>query len=210
MSIIEPERGTPQERRSWQAGFEEDVDRIAATLGVDGIAVAGRRVAVIDSGDGILALGIAARLEPAVVVGYDDAGCNTVTLGNWAEAFAGRGTDMPQNLRFVPTEPYALPGEPGSVELAVWWGDLGKRRDSVRMLREIARLLAPQAHLLVRVPPSGPIGLDQLQHALLAAGLMPARVDIDTTCVRPDVEGLAETLSGLATRSARVLAYRPG
>jgi hypothetical protein len=54
------------------------------------------------------------------------------------------------------------------------------------------------------------MGLDQLQHALLAAGLAPARVDLDATTVRPDLEQRAHTLTGLATRHARVLAYLPG
>jgi hypothetical protein len=209
MSVIGPEQGTPEDRRRWNAGYREDVDRIGALLGADGIAVAGRSVAVIDSGDGILALGLATRLGPELVVGYDDAGCNTMTLGQWADTFTEVGATIPDHLRFVATRPYALPGEAGSVDLAIWWGDIGARRDPVRMLREVRRLLAPQGHVLLRVPASGPIGLDQLQHALLAAGLPPVRVDLDATSVRPTLEQRAETISGLATRGARVLAYRP-
>jgi hypothetical protein len=208
VSVTEPELGAPEERVDWHSTYVEDVDRIAAMLGSDGIAIAGRCVAVIDSGDGILALGLANRMEAARVIGYDDAGCNTVTLKAWAAEFAGLH-ELPDHLQFVETHPYALPGDPRMFDLAVWWGDPGTRRDPVRMLREITRLLAPQAHLLVRVPAAGPIGLDQLQHALLAAGLAPARVDLDATTVRPDVEQRAHTLSGLVTRHARVLAYLP-
>src|SRR4051812_47897493 len=109
MSVIEPERWTPEDRRRWESSYIDDVDRLAAMLAVDNIAVRGRRVALVDSGDGILALGIATRLRPESVVGYDDAGCNTVVLGWWADAFSGLGEEMPANIRFVPTEPYALP-----------------------------------------------------------------------------------------------------
>jgi SAM-dependent methyltransferase len=208
MGVIEPEPLSAEQRARWEAAYVRDVDAIAMLLGSDGIELGGRRVAVVDSGDGVLALGLAQQLRPAEVVGYDDAGCNTVTLGVFADLLGGLAS-LPANLRFIPTQPYALPGDRGSFDLVVWWDDLGGRRDPVRMLREIGRLLAPQAHVLLRVPAAGPLGLDQLQHAVLAAGLEPTRVEVDAATVRPDREQLAGRLSCCATRGARMLAFRP-
>ncbi|HMJ36428.1 MAG TPA: hypothetical protein VK501_21170 [Baekduia sp.] len=199
--------GSLEDQRRWRASYVDDVDAIHAFLGVDGIAVAARRVAVIDSGDGILALGLAQRLGAAQVAGFDDEGCNTVTLATWAGWYSG-SAQLPAHLRFVGTRPYEIPGEPGGYDLAVWWGDIGTRRDPVRVLREVRRLLAPQAHVLLRVPPNGSPGLDELQHAVLAAGLAPARVEVDAATVRPDLEQRAQPLNALATRGARMLAYR--
>jgi hypothetical protein len=208
MQVIERDTGIEPHRSRWEAVYEREADALAATLGVDGIAVAGRRVAVIDSSDGILALALATRLGAAEVHGFDDEGCNTVTLGALSGYFAGQ-PELPDNLRFLPTRPYEIPGEPDGYDIAIWSGDVGTRRDTVRMLREIARLVAPQGHVLLRVPESGTPSADVLGQAVLAAGLATARLDVDAAAVRPDLEQRALPVSVLATRGARLLAYRP-
>ncbi|HWH92840.1 MAG TPA: hypothetical protein VNT03_03180 [Baekduia sp.] len=188
--------------------YEREADALAATLGVDGIAISGRRIAVIDSGDGLLALALASRLGAASVHAFDDDGCNTETLGVLSGYFTGQ-PELPGTLRFLPTRPYEVPGEPDGYDLVVWWGDVGTRRDTVRMLREIARLVAPQGHVLLRAPASGTPSADVLGQAVLAAGLATARLEVDAVAVRPDLEQRALPLSALALRGARLVAFRP-
>lgn len=207
MEII-AEHGTAEDRRRWQRSYLEDVDAIATTLAAEGIAVRGRRVAVIDSGDGITALGLATRLGAARVDAFDDAGCNTVTLATWAGWYA-QLAELPDVLAFHQTRPYELPGAAGGYDLAVWWGGLGGRRDPVRMLGEIARLLAPQGQALIEVPSSGQVTAEDLHRAVLAARLMLARLDVDAATIRPSLEERADDLSRLVTRGARMLAFRP-
>jgi hypothetical protein len=208
IQVVDEDAGLELHRSNWEAVYEREADALVSTLGVDGIAVAGRRVAVIDSGDGMLALAVATRLGAAEVHGFDDGGCNTVTLGVLSKYFAGIA-ELPATLRFVGTRPYEIPGHPEYYDLVVWWGDIGARRDTVRMLREIARLMTPQGHLLLRAPTSGSPSADELGQAVLAAGLVPARLDVEAVSVRPDLEQRAQALSALALRGARLLAYRP-
>jgi hypothetical protein len=207
--VIDEQQGTEQDRRRWQSAYVDDVDAIEAFLGGDGITPRGRRVAVIDSGDGITALALRTRLGAARVDAFDDAGCDTEALATRARWYAGLEA-LPDKLYFAATRPYELPGDPAAYDLVVWWGDVSTRRDTVRMLAEIGRLLAPQAHVLLRAPLNGALGADELQHALLAAGMVPIRVDVPAVSVRPDLEQQAEAISRLATRGAVMLAYRAG
>jgi hypothetical protein len=207
--VIDHQQGSEQDRRRWQTAYVDDVDAIEDFLGADGITPRSRRVAVVDSRDGITALGLVTRLGAARVDAFDDAGCNTVTLATWAAWYAGLDA-LPQGARFYGTRPYELPGDAGAYDLALWWDDIGARRDPVRMLTEVRRLLAPQAHVLLRAPADGRIGADELQHALLAAGLVPTRLDLGAVSVRPDLEQQTEAISRLATRGALMLGYRPG
>jgi SAM-dependent methyltransferase len=171
------------------------------------VTIAGREVAVIDSGDGGLAVGLA-RLGAARVTLFDDHPADLVELARKASSLAGL-PELPGELEGLGLTGNALPVHGERFDLVLSWGDAGRHHNLVQFFGEIGRVLRPQAHLLLRCPASGTISIDELQHALLAAGLRPILVEADATVARPDLEGQAEPLSSLVARGARLLAYRP-
>ncbi|HWH92842.1 MAG TPA: hypothetical protein VNT03_03190, partial [Baekduia sp.] len=97
---------TPRERW-WREHYVDTVDLFEAFFAGDDISLAGKRLADIGCGDGIIDLGLAQRLG-VDVSGYDINGCNSVHLLSEARELAGLDR-LPDHLRFAQSEPVRIP-----------------------------------------------------------------------------------------------------
>jgi len=193
----------------WSAAYVADADAILALLSQRGLRIEGRRVAVVGAAGGVLALALVERFGAASVVVFDDGGCNTVTLAAVAQEMVGLAELPPtERLSFLQTRPYELPGGPQTFDLGIWWHGVDTVRDAARMLGELARIIAPQGHIIVRAP-GGRGGLDELGLSLLAAGLLPLSVTLPSLSIEVSTEDRSARLADLATQGATVLAFRP-
>jgi SAM-dependent methyltransferase len=150
--------GTPpvREGRTSVAWFREHFDEAAGAviefLGGDGIELAGKRVADVGAGDGIIDLGLVLKGRPERLVGFDIVETNVGALRELAVR-AGVAGALPENLEFRSSEPRHIPAETGSFEVVVSWSTFEHVDDPVAMLREIHRILEPYGLLMIQIWP---------------------------------------------------------
>jgi SAM-dependent methyltransferase len=132
--------------------FENAPAEIGSFLRGADVDIRGLRVADVGCGDGIMALGVASRLSPAELVGFD---VNvTDTEGLLARARAQRAVDaLPENLTFTQCTPTRLPAPDASFDLVYTWSAFEHVQDPVAVLTEINRVLGPGGLLFLQLWP---------------------------------------------------------
>ncbi len=132
--------------------FDDAADAIIDFLGGDGIELAGKHVADIGAGDGIIDLGLALKGRPARLTGFDILETDVDALREFASR-AGVADALPDCLEFRRSEPRRIPSESRSFDIAVSWSTFEHIEDPVAMLREIYRILRPYGLLMIQLWP---------------------------------------------------------
>lgn len=237
--------------------YREAASQVIAFLGDDGISLAGRRVADVGCGDGIIDLGVVHQADPELLVGFDIAPTETEWLLERARASDVAG-DLPPVLEFRTCEPDRLPADDDTFDLVFSWSAFEHIADPHVMCREIRRVLRPDGVLMVQLWPFyhsehgahlwqclpegfvqlqrspedieaevrrtakyepelvdeflevfatlNRITLDDLQRALLAAGLTVTKLELMSETVRVPPALARRSLSHLAISGVKLLA----
>lgn len=131
---------------------EQAAGEIIDFLGGDGISLEGKAVADVGCGDGIIDLGLVQRAKPARLVGFDMAPVDTRQL--LAEAReAGVARELPEQLEFRTCSADLLPCESDQFDCVVSWSAFEHVARPVRVLKEIRRIMRPDAILFVQIWP---------------------------------------------------------
>jgi SAM-dependent methyltransferase len=132
--------------------YELAADEIISFLGGFAISLAGRRVADVGCGDGIMALGVFNRARPAELVGYDVIATPTDLLLRRARKH--RVADaLPAGLSFELSEQTRIPAEDSSFDVVYTWSAFEHVLDPPAVLREIRRILKPEGVLFLQLWP---------------------------------------------------------
>lgn len=202
------------DQASFHRQYWTTADSILALLASDGFSIDRKRIADIGSGDGAVALGLAQRARPSEVVGFDIVQTDVTALLARARQ-EGLADAMPTNLRFVTSSPERIPASSQSFDIAFAWWTLEYIRRPIAMCREIARILTRRGLLVVGVShhigadPQHRRSFDDVQRALLAAGILIAKIELDAPVVRIEQQFAHRPFSEVARGEVRMLAISP-
>jgi SAM-dependent methyltransferase len=132
--------------------FDEAAGAILDFLRGDRVEFAGKRVADIGAGDGIIDLGLAMKGQPARLVGFDIVETDAAGLRAFA-AREGVTETLPENLEFRLSEATRIPAEDASFDIVVSWSTFEHVADPVAVLQEIRRILQPYGVLMIQIWP---------------------------------------------------------
>jgi ubiquinone/menaquinone biosynthesis C-methylase UbiE len=130
----------------WAAG------QVLEFLDGAGFSPAGRAVADVGCGDGILTLGLARRLGARRVVGFDINPVDVSYLTRRAQE-EGVPADLPRELEFCVCEPERLPADSNTFDLVSTWSAFEHVADPLSVLGEIRRVLRPEGILYLQLWP---------------------------------------------------------
>lgn len=200
----------------------------------DGISLKGLRIADIGCGDGLISSGLLHHAEAAEVVGFDILPFDDEELLGFMRAHKPDWR-WPPGLRFIQSEPRLIPAPDESFDVAVSWSAFEHMSDPVTMVSEIRRTLRPGGILMLQLWPFfssewgghlwdrpswdhlrggelrsdiglNRITLDGVHRALLAGGLVPAKVEILSEPFHPPAGLMHLPLSELAIGGVKLLA----
>jgi SAM-dependent methyltransferase len=132
--------------------YEEAASAIIDFLGGDGIHFAGKEIADIGSGDGIIDLGLALKGSPERLVGFDIVPTDTEELLLFARR-EGVADELPANLEFRQSDVRSVPAAPDSFDIVVSWSTFEHVDDPRALLRDIHRVLRPHVLLMIQIWP---------------------------------------------------------
>jgi SAM-dependent methyltransferase len=136
--------------------FEEHYDAAAARviefLAQEGVALEGKQVADVGSGDGILDLGLVHKGRPARLVGFD---VNLTNCEILLESARRQGVceSLPSSLAFEASGPTSIPAEDRSFDVVVSWSAFEHIADPIAVLREVRRVIRDDGVLFVQLWP---------------------------------------------------------
>lgn len=119
---------------------------------MDGIPLAGTRVADIGCGDGSMDLGFLQVAQPELLVGFDIVPVDTGHLLTGAAA-GGFASSLPANLRFELCEEDRLPAPDDSFDHVFSWSAFEHILRPLAILREVHRVLRPGGVLMIQLWP---------------------------------------------------------
>ncbi len=147
-----PSTGLDSERSEWFRGHFDAAQEVVDLCQSSGVELAGKRIADIGCGDGIIDLGIVIKGKPAELVGYDLNEVDTSQL--LAEAKAEEGiTELPPELSFVQSQPERIPADDDSFDLVVTWSAFEHVGDPEALLRDISRVMKADGALFLQLWP---------------------------------------------------------
>jgi SAM-dependent methyltransferase len=151
VATVEPEpEPTPDD--GWFRSHVDAGHEVVDFLAGDGITLAGKRVADIGCGDGIIDLAIAVIAQPAELIGYDLN--RTDEDGLLERARANHFVDeLPSNLAFSGSDPGRLPAEDASFDALVSWSCFEHVVDPIPLAREMRRIIRPDGVLFLQLWP---------------------------------------------------------
>ncbi len=135
----------------WDTHYVGAVDEVRGFLEGDGVDLTGRRVLDLGCGDGIIALGLAARTRAASVLGLDLQPVDVEFLSRVAAEY-GVAADHP-NLSFGVSSETDLGIPDDSVDLVVTWSVFEHVADVRGLLEEIRRVLVTDGLLFIQIWP---------------------------------------------------------
>lgn len=128
------------------------VNHVRDFLAGEDLSLRGSTVADIGCGDGIIDLGIAKRLSPLRVVGFDIDKVDTASLAQKALTLLDE-TSLPTNLSFVQSKERGIPAEGKSFDWAVSWSAFEHISDPLAVAKEIRRILKPNGLFFLQLYP---------------------------------------------------------
>jgi SAM-dependent methyltransferase len=132
--------------------YETAASEIVSFCEASGVTLAGRDIADIGCGDGIMALGLCRRGRPRRLVGFDIVPTNPGLL--LGRARAERAADaLPPELEFQASSPIGIPAGDGEFDFAYSWSAFEHIEAPVAVLREIRRILRPGGHFFLQLWP---------------------------------------------------------
>ena len=132
--------------------YEWAVGEVVSFLAEDGIDLAGREVADVGCGDGIIDLGLVARAAPGRLVGFDVNPVREDLLVERAAA-AGVADAVPRSLEFTVCDAAKLPAPDDSFDAVVTWSAFEHIGDPGVVLSEIRRILRPDGVMFLQLWP---------------------------------------------------------
>jgi SAM-dependent methyltransferase len=135
-------------REHYHQAAQEVVDFFAAA----GADLAGKDVADVGAGDGLIDLGVVHKAAPARLVGFDIVPTDTGALLELARR-DGIAEALPDTLEFRASEPSWLPADDGSFDFVFSWSTFEHVAEPLALLREIRRVLRPGGILMIQVWP---------------------------------------------------------
>jgi SAM-dependent methyltransferase len=150
-AALVPGRTDDESKWFWDH-YEDAPGQIEDFCVPSGVRLKGRDIADVGCGDGIMALGLHARVQPQRLVGMDINPVDTELLLERAQRY-GVGDDLPASLSFVRSEPEHLPAEDDSFDLVYTWSAFEHVREPVALLTEVARVLRPGGTLMLQLWP---------------------------------------------------------
>jgi SAM-dependent methyltransferase len=132
--------------------FEDAADKVISFLGEDGIELAGKQVADVGCGDGVIDLGVALKGRPARLVGYDIRPTDPDALVRAARA-AGVAEELPDSLEFQTSSVEGLPAEDDSFDVVFTWSAFEHVSNPVALLADIRRVLRDDGCLFLQLWP---------------------------------------------------------
>lgn len=146
--------GDPSAPEAWFfEHYRSAPQRVVDVLADAGVPLAGRRVADVGCGDGIIDLGLFALAAPEALIGYDIQPTDVAALEREARTYGVIGSALPSGLRFESCDPHAVPADDAAFDVVVTWSTFEHVREPLSMLREIRRILRPGGHLFLQIWP---------------------------------------------------------
>lgn len=152
MSVSPEVRGDENPEEWFREHFDGAVKQILSFLDAPSEPLAGRVVADVGCGDGIIDLGLTLKGRPSALVGYDVRPTDVDALRRGASA-AGVADELPDALSFATSRTDQLPSEDGVFDVVVTWSVFEHVTYPVRMLSEISRILKPDGILFLQLWP---------------------------------------------------------
>lgn len=121
-------------------------------FGGDNISFAGRRVADIGCGTGVMDVAVAQKAEPELLVGFDLLPVDTETLLSRMREH-GLASRLPRNLRFEQCGEDWLPAEDDSFDYVFSWSAFEHIARPLPVLKEVRRVLRPHGVLMIQLVP---------------------------------------------------------
>jgi ubiquinone/menaquinone biosynthesis C-methylase UbiE len=142
---------TPEATWFWDH-YDWASGQVVEWLESGGFSLAGREVADLGCGDGIIDLGIVHRARPARFVGFD---VNPVDVDHLRKRAGDQGVDTtrPAALEFQVSEPRRIPADDASFDVVVTWSAFEHIAEPVSVLREARRILRPDGVLFLQLWP---------------------------------------------------------
>ncbi len=116
------------------------------------VAIEGSDIADIGCGDGIIALGMAHRVRPRVLVGFDIVPTNSEILIDRARK-QRVARSLPSALEFRQSAPTELPASDDSFDFVYSWSAFEHIADPLAVLTEIHRILRPNGAFFLQLWP---------------------------------------------------------
>lgn len=132
--------------------FVVAVDTLRDFLESDGLTFAGKQVADIGCGDGIIDAGVASKLAPAELNGFDVRPTDTDALAKTLQELAGLD-GIPENLRFALSSATEIPADRKSFDIVMSWSTFEHVSNPISMLGEIRRIVKDDGVVFIQVWP---------------------------------------------------------
>ena len=133
--------------------FDQAAGEIIGFLAGDGIDLAGKRVADIGCGDGIIDAGVFTKARPEMLVGYDTRPVDVDGLQRVVEAHGVHELPYGEYLSFVQSEPAHVPAPPDTFDAVFSWSAFEHVSEPATMFREIGRIMKPDGVFFLQVWP---------------------------------------------------------
>ena len=137
---------------AWVREHLEAAAHVVDFLAGDGIQLAGREIADVGCGDGIIDLGVALETAPARLIGFDIVPTDAQGLLEIARR-DGVANELPESLEFQRSEPRSLPAESNSLDVVYSWSTFEHVAEPTALLRDVHRVLRPHGVLMIQVWP---------------------------------------------------------
>jgi SAM-dependent methyltransferase len=156
MSTPDWPRGVPtsHDPETWfRDHFDQAAAEIVEFLAGDGIDLAGKRVADIGCGDGLIDAGVFVKGEPEMLIGYDVRPVDGNALSGTLTAHGIHGLPYGDRLSFATSEPAHVPAPPDTFDVVFSWSTFEHVSDPPAMFREVGRILKPDGCFFLQVWP---------------------------------------------------------
>ncbi len=149
-----PLKWFPEHQRSawFHEHYDEAADRVMEFFEAVFVDLAGKTIADVGCGDGIIDLGIAQKAKPARLVGFDMRPTDPELLLRLARE-EGAAQELPACLEFQACEKNRIPAADDSFDHVYSWSAFEHIADPLAVIREIRRVLRPGGLLMIQVWP---------------------------------------------------------
>ena len=137
---------------AWVREHLEAATQVVDFLASDGIQLAGREIADVGCGDGIIDLGVALKAAPARLIGFDIVPTDAQGLLEIARR-EGVADELPEILEFRHSEPRSLPADADSFDVVFSWSTFEHVAEPTALLRDVHRVLRPHGVLMIQIWP---------------------------------------------------------
>jgi SAM-dependent methyltransferase len=136
----------------FKSHYESAAHEVIDFLASDGFDMAGRQIADVGCGDGIMDLGLIHKARPAHLTGFDIASTDVEYL--LAEARrSGVAQELPPNLEFVTSGVRDIPADDEVFDFVVSWSTFEHVEDPTALASEIRRVLRRDGVLFLQLWP---------------------------------------------------------